>query len=249
MYVLENNITNKKYVGVTKDVERRFYEHRKQINENKPLKKNNNLYEGKIEDYSFSILENDILYSDRHDREIFWIRELDSLIPNGYNIALGQSHKHTEHHKAYMSKIMTGNSNMTEDGRKRLSDFRKQYRMTDSTKEKISKTSKDKWKDEEYRKRLSKSKKEYHEKNPGKWKNTMGKTLKEYYKTLSTEERSEIYAKNKIPTSIKNINTGEVIDFKSKSAAKKFLNLNCSGTKLNQMIKNKDIINDEYQFI
>lgn len=247
--MLENNVTNKKYIGVTKDVERRFYEHSKQINENKILEKNNNLYEGKIEDYSFSVLENNILYNNRHNREIFWIKESNSLIPNGYNIALGQSHKHTEHHKIHMSEIMMGNNNMTKDGRKRLSDFRKQHKMPDSAKEKIGEASKDRWKDKEYREKVSKSRKEYHEKNPGKWKNAIGKTLKEYYKTLSVEERSEMCGKNKIPVSIKNINTGEVTDFKSKSAAGKFLNLNCSGTKFNQMIKNKDVINGEYQFI
>lgn len=87
IYVITNNLNNKQYVGKTErsDVRIRFNEH---LNEalkytDRPLYRAINKY-GK-ENFSIETLEQT---NDAENREIFWIKELDTY-KNGYNATLG----------------------------------------------------------------------------------------------------------------------------------------------------------------
>lgn len=94
IYKITNKINNKCYIGQTNNVKRRFAEHlhwdapyRQREEGHKVLYRAFEKYG--IENFSFQVLETDILNYD--EREQYWIKYYDSLVPNGYNITPGGS--------------------------------------------------------------------------------------------------------------------------------------------------------------
>ena len=87
IYVITNNLNSKQYVGKTErpDVRIRFNEHLREAlkHPDRPLYRAINKY-GK-ENFSIETLEQT---NDAENREIFWIKELDTY-RNGYNATLG----------------------------------------------------------------------------------------------------------------------------------------------------------------
>lgn len=91
IYKIENLINGKIYIGKSKDINRRWYEHKSDFKN--PKKNHIALYRAMnkygLENFSFSIIEecqlnNKIL----SEREIYWINYYDSY-KNGYNETLG----------------------------------------------------------------------------------------------------------------------------------------------------------------
>lgn len=87
IYVIRNRINSKVYVGQTKDITTRFLQHCKPSSAN-----DNSLIAKAIQEYGANnfwveILEKDVL--DYNERESYWIKTLNSLEPNGYNIQPG----------------------------------------------------------------------------------------------------------------------------------------------------------------
>ena len=86
IYLITNNINNKKYVGKTEQsIQKRFLEHctdSKKFSK-RPLYRAMTKYG--VENFSISLLE-ETQYPE--EREIFWIKELDSY-HSGYNATLG----------------------------------------------------------------------------------------------------------------------------------------------------------------
>ena len=85
IYVIKNDINNKLYVGQSLNAEERFMSHCKGDY-------NNSLIDRAIQKYGkkhfwFEIIESQI--EDYNEREIFWIKELNAMKPNGYNIMPG----------------------------------------------------------------------------------------------------------------------------------------------------------------
>lgn len=243
-YRLYNKKTKKNYIGITKDIERRFSEHKSNIIKNNIQKYN--LYEGSIEDYEFYILEENIPYNERYSREQYYMLKYNSLYPNGYNNAFGKSHPHTEDHKRYMSKIMTGRKK-TLSHRKNISLSRlsKNIHHTDQSRAKISSSLKERWKDPKYKEKVKKSHKEF-------WKNeenrlNQSKRLKESIKNLSEEERWERYGKSTSKSVILiDIENNKETIFPSKNNLRKYLGLNISGRSFNKIIEDKKIIHGKY---
>lgn len=90
IYVITNNINNKKYVGKTADtVEERFRQHKKDAckrkYENRPLYRAMNKYG--IENFSIKEIEECSL-ENLSEREIYWINNLNTY-KNGYNATIG----------------------------------------------------------------------------------------------------------------------------------------------------------------
>lgn len=93
VYLITNSITNKQYVGITK---RKFQQ---RIKQHKNYYKNekltsylyNSMRKHGLDNFSFKILE-EIKEKNLEllkEREIYWIKELNTKAPNGYNMSAG----------------------------------------------------------------------------------------------------------------------------------------------------------------
>ena len=85
IYLITNLVNNKKYVGQTSDYQRRMRQHKTQ---------NDQLIDQKIQEYginnfSFEILEENLSPEEANEKEKYYIKVFNSLIPNGYNIHTG----------------------------------------------------------------------------------------------------------------------------------------------------------------
>lgn len=101
IYIIRNTINNMVYVGQSKNPHRRFIEHKCYAKNH--LYDRSVLYDDMIEygvnNFYYEILEKDVNNPD--EREKFWISKLNSLYPNGYNIAIGGMDY--PHYKSYNS--------------------------------------------------------------------------------------------------------------------------------------------------
>ena len=85
IYKIINLINGKLYVGQTKfSVEKRFKEHAKADSLiGRAIRKYG------IENFKLEIIEICKTFTELNEREIFWIKELNCKVPNGYNISDG----------------------------------------------------------------------------------------------------------------------------------------------------------------
>lgn len=86
IYIIKNDINNKVYIGQSLNTEERFKDHCK------PSNKDNSIIDAAIYKYGkehfwVEVLESQI--ENYNDREKYWIKYYNSLIPNGYNILEG----------------------------------------------------------------------------------------------------------------------------------------------------------------
>lgn len=92
IYKIENLINHKCYIGQSTDIKKRWKDHRScgknsdNREAHKPLYKA--MYKYGLNNFDFSILE-ECLQDELNEREIYWIKEYNSLIPNGYNLTFG----------------------------------------------------------------------------------------------------------------------------------------------------------------
>lgn len=84
IYVITNNITDEQYVGQSKDAYKRFAQHTSS-KDNLPL--HQAMREYGVDNFSLKILEKQI--SNYNEKEREWIKKLNTLAPNGYNVATG----------------------------------------------------------------------------------------------------------------------------------------------------------------
>jgi group I intron endonuclease len=166
IYQIRNTENNKKYIGQTKDLEKRKKQHLYNLEHNKHnnihLQNAFNIY-GK-DSFVFEILKicepSFLTFYEQN----FVNKNFDSL----YNIRKEcvESSKgiiFSDNHRMKISKAITGNKNPfygkthTEDVRKRISLANKGKSLSEETKRKISKTNKGRYVSEETRKKLSKA--------------------------------------------------------------------------------------------
>lgn len=88
IYIINNDINNKVYIGQAIDVKQRFQAHCKPSS----VKNDNDLVAKAIQKYgrqhfTYSILEDNI--ENYNEREQYWINHYNSIRPNGYNILKG----------------------------------------------------------------------------------------------------------------------------------------------------------------
>jgi group I intron endonuclease len=95
VYCFTNSINNKKYIGITSDIKRRFKQHKgirsRAVVFCLAIKKYG------FENFKFEILKENLTLEDAKLFEIQFIQELNSMVPNGYNRTKGgdSSVKHT----------------------------------------------------------------------------------------------------------------------------------------------------------
>lgn len=91
IYCIENLSNDKKYIGQSNDIEKRWYQHRNDLNNNQHHNQHLQNAWNKYgeESFDFYVIENcEIELLD--EREIYWIDKLNSYIrKNGYNLTLG----------------------------------------------------------------------------------------------------------------------------------------------------------------
>lgn len=88
IYIITNDINSKVYIGQTKDVDDRFRQYCKTSNVNNSLIGKAIQEYGK-EHFRIDVLERQVQNYD--EREIYWIKQYNSIDPNGYNILSGGS--------------------------------------------------------------------------------------------------------------------------------------------------------------
>lgn len=86
IYKFTNKINGKSYIGQSVDIKRRYKEHKSKRNEN-------TLFHEAIEEYGFDNFDFSIIevcnIDELNYKEIFYIKEYNTLFPNGYNISEG----------------------------------------------------------------------------------------------------------------------------------------------------------------
>ena len=112
IYCITNKINGKQYVGQTvRSLEERYSEHCRKLNTvvGKAIKKY-----GK-ENFNIEILDSSLIIDDLNDKETYWIKKKNTIIPNGYNLCyggnstLGYKHKTTSRLKMSATKKRLGN--------------------------------------------------------------------------------------------------------------------------------------------
>ena len=89
IYKISNDINDKLYIGQTSNIYQRFLKHKsvaKLKTDTNPMYKDMNLYG--FEHFNIYILE-ECEESEADNKEKYWIKHLNTLIPNGYNILSG----------------------------------------------------------------------------------------------------------------------------------------------------------------
>ncbi len=187
VYILENNLTGKSYVGQTINYKKRIIYH----------KNSKNTYIGRaISKYGWENFKQLIYYIPRillDYYEIEMIKKVNTISPNGYNLRSGGSHGlHTKesNEKNRLSHIGKIPWNK---GLKMSEEFKNRYRgikRSDETKKKISEFKKGTKCSNKTRERMSESRKRY-------W-----KKLKEqgyqFKHTEATKNKQREYSKNRI---------------------------------------------------
>jgi len=129
LYLAVNSITDQKYVGkTTKTLDERIKMHKKVMHRSKQYVHRAMVKYG-FEKFNWTILEE--VSEGLDEREKFWINNLNSLHPNGYNLSRGGeggdnwsvlNRKHTEETKEKIRKKFTG-VKFTEERRKHCSEW------------------------------------------------------------------------------------------------------------------------------
>lgn len=90
IYKIVNKITEETYVGATTRIMRlRIKDHRKDVKNNSKMRIHIAIREFGWENFRIEIIEET---DDLENRERFWIKELNTLYPNGYNDTKGGKH-------------------------------------------------------------------------------------------------------------------------------------------------------------
>lgn len=104
IYLIENIINNKKYVGQSVNIKKRFSQHKSCNAKHGILVRAFKKYG--IENFKFSIIE-ECEEKYLSERESFWINEFNSFSPNGYNLIFGDIHgRRSELTKSKVSLMM-----------------------------------------------------------------------------------------------------------------------------------------------
>ena len=92
IYIIKNSVNDKVYIGQAKDAAERWLSHVYNAkHENKISKEKQIIHKAMmkygIDKFHYEILEYQV--SNYDEREIYWIKHFNSIVPNGYNIAVG----------------------------------------------------------------------------------------------------------------------------------------------------------------
>lgn len=87
IYIIKNRINNKVYIGQSVNAGERFIGHCKKSSANSGSLISKAIQKYGANNFWYEILDEKV--SDYNEREIYWIKKYNSVVPNGYNIQLG----------------------------------------------------------------------------------------------------------------------------------------------------------------
>jgi group I intron endonuclease len=231
IYKITNNITNKCYIGETKqnNIEVRWNQHKNTIKNGIgcPILKYAVKKYG-IENFKFEILL--ICFDeDRYKYEIEYIKKYNSKVPNGYNVLDGgpggsfEGKKHSEETKKRMSENMKGINNpnygkkYSEEKLQKMSEVMKGVNLGKKmTVETLEKRKLKLINNPEIKEKISNSLKEYYKNNDSyndssdRIKEKISNSLKEYHKNKGVSCRTS-NTKEKISNSLKEYHKNKVV--------------------------------------
>lgn len=88
IYQFKNKLNNKIYIGQSKDIEHRYKSHLYHAKNGATTLLHAAIRKYGIENFTFMVLE-ECKIEELNEREIFYIKEFNSLMPNGYNMQTG----------------------------------------------------------------------------------------------------------------------------------------------------------------
>lgn len=91
IYKFTNKITGESYIGQSKNIQKRYSKHKTCNDDNTYFHKMLRHYG--FHNFDFEVIE-ECLSFELNEREIYWIKKLKTLYPNGYNISAGGSKPH-----------------------------------------------------------------------------------------------------------------------------------------------------------
>ena len=160
IYKITNNINNKQYIGQTikKRPSDRFSQHRYAArhpeSEKHPPYLHKAMAKYGVENFSFEIIE-EVENSKLNIREQWWISQLNTLSPNGYNLTIGGEGTQG------FSRPQT-----IEEREKRQQSNKSYYAQHPEIKQQIGERTKKLWENEEYRKKVTDGNKLFAQNHP-----------------------------------------------------------------------------------
>ena len=155
IYIIKNKINDKVYIGQTKkSIEKRWNEHLKNTKtRNQLIYLAMNKYG--IENFYIELLEEVPENVSLDEREIYYIKQYNSISPNGYNMIKGGSNFKDDnpmYHKEIAKKVsekFIGDKNPAKrpEVRLKISEYAKNHRASEETKKKMSINNCRYWKD------------------------------------------------------------------------------------------------------
>ena len=136
IYCYTNLINNKKYVGQTINPEQRFRQHKSSVFNEKDKEYNSVLHRAMrkygYENFSYEVLAECNTLEELNQQEIYFINTLNTLVPNGYNVASGGNNGSYPHTLESKEKLMKAHAKLTEE---EIIYLRKAYANRESPKQ------------------------------------------------------------------------------------------------------------------
>ena len=98
IYMFTNRCTGKSYIGQSKDIDRRYKDHRFRTDEDSLFHRELRYYG--FHNFDFCVLEECCVH-ELNDKEIHYIKEYNTLFPSGYNVSPGGTLPHTNTLKSF----------------------------------------------------------------------------------------------------------------------------------------------------
>lgn len=167
-----------------------------------------------IDNFKFEIIEqvDNLLLN---EREKYWIKQYNSLAPNGYNLTVGgQGTPGFSRPQSQEEKNKKGNS------------VKKYYQNHPQAREKVSQRTKELWKDPEYREKVISSNKKFYQQHPDMFKGKNNSMYGKYHTEEALEKIRAHAATRKLKIAQLNKDTLEIIQiFDGVKDAEKALNV------------------------
>lgn len=106
VYCFTNKLNNKKYIGLTKDIKRRFNQHKGK--RSRAVILCNAIRKYGFENFDFNVLKSNLTLGEAKEVEKEFIKELNTMTPNGYNGTIGGDSS-VVHTKETIEKIVSKN--------------------------------------------------------------------------------------------------------------------------------------------